>query len=102
MVVRCFKGGGSDIHGIPSIVVQRVCVTAEVARVENVAQPSGGGLVGKMPGVIVEPDVDVEGNNMDWDLDGIMTAKNVEASRMQAKNGCTAGEMSLWKQRGSS
>lgn len=74
LAVHRFKDGGSDIHGIPSVFNQCVLVTAKTAEVDEVV-PSSGGSVHKKPGEIVIPDVIVENNDEDSDLEGIMTAK---------------------------
>lgn len=94
-----FKDRDSDIHRISSIADQRASVTADVAKGEEVA-PNGDGLVQGEPEEDLKPDVIVEDDVEDWDLEGIMMAEDVNASGLRAKNACTAGEFSLQKHRG--
>lgn len=77
-----FKEGSFDIQGISSIANQRIFVAAEGAIVKAAA-PSDGGSVQVKRGRIVEPDLDVADVGKDWDLEGIITAKEVETSKLR-------------------
>lgn len=78
LAARHFKSGGFDIHGILSIFNQGTVTTVRIAEVEEVA-PSGGASVHEELGKIVEPDVVVEDDDEDWDLEGTNKAVEVEA-----------------------
>lgn len=84
LTVRRFKDGGSNIHGISYVNNQRAFVTLEVVEFEEVA-PSGCGLVHGETGEIVEPDVIVEDDDKDWNLEGTIPAKEVKASELRGK-----------------
>lgn len=84
LAVRRFMAGGLDIHGTSRIADRRAFVTAEVAKVEEVA-PDGGGVIQEELGETTEPDVMFEDDDEDWDIDGIMSAKELEASALQGK-----------------
>lgn len=90
----------SNIHRILSVANQIAIVTAEVAKVEEIVT-HGGGSVHQERGEIFKPNVTVEEDDEGWDLEGIMTDEEVEASEVRGKNTCTATEMSLRKRRGS-
>lgn len=84
LAVRRFKERGSEIQGIPSIANQRVFITEEVAKVEEVA-PSGGGSVHEEPAEIIEPDVIAENDDGDLDLEGIKTTEKVDPCGLRGK-----------------
>lgn len=84
LTVSRFKHGESDIFGIPSIADQLAIGAVEVAEVEKVAL-SGGGSVHEETRKIVEPDLIFKHNDKEWDLEGIMTSEEVEASVLRGK-----------------
>lgn len=79
IVVLRFKAGESDIRGIPCILDQCATITAEIAKVEEVAL-SGGGTRHKEPGRITKLDAAVVDDDKDWHLGGIVKGEEVEAS----------------------
>lgn len=82
LTVRRFKDRGFNIHGIPSIADQQSFVVAEVAEVEEAA-PSGVGSVHEKTGEIIKPDIIVEDDDENLDLESIMTAEEVKTSGLR-------------------
>lgn len=84
LVVRLFSAGEFDIYEMPSIANQHASVAVDVARVEEVT-PSGDGPKQEESEKIIEPDEVVRNDDKNWDLEGIVMAEEVEASRLQEK-----------------
>lgn len=82
--MRRFEDGGFKIPEFFSFVNPRGFVTAEVAEVEEFAL-SGGGSVHKELREIAKSYVTVKNDDGDWDLEAIITAEEIEASRLRSK-----------------
>lgn len=84
--VRRLKDRSAKMHGILIIADRREFATAVVAEFKKVARSNGGLVhVHEKLGEIFKPDVIVQNDDEDWDLVSIMTAEEVEASRLQGK-----------------
>lgn len=66
------------------IVNQQTFVAAGIAKIEEAA-PSGGGLEHEEPGETVNSDVNIEKNDEDKDLNGVMTVEIVEARWLRGR-----------------
>lgn len=80
-----FQRRRTDIYGTHSITYQYSFVAVEVAVFEERA-PSGSDLIYEKPWKIVKPDPVVVDDDEDWDLECIMTAKELKASELRGKN----------------
>lgn len=83
-VERRFEERRSIKHGTPSISDQCVVVTVRAAKIEEVA-PCGGFSMHEGPGEIIEPDMNVESDEKDWSLEGIMTPEEAVGSGLRGR-----------------